>query len=165
MRFYKIINIGKTKRATEFLTEIGRVEKANQKKARDITPFEWKYFLTPGSSIYLVTQYLGFQPKERIEAPKGWKYDKKNPTILVCDKKTKKGRKNAKFLSSLPNYMYDEIYKILDIEEEIFMRFTLPSLVLSKDKKEIFLIIDRKYDLPSIDYKEVTKNHVDKMLK
>lgn len=167
MRIYKIINEKKFEGAKTFLAEVNRQGKENiDIVSNKVTPFKWKKCLVQPEGFQLLPTYMGFVPEtELTEVPEGWMYDKKFPTVLVPNKRTKIGKQAVKDIKALQNFAFYSVYLAIDIDVELTGKFTLPAYVVAKDNSEIYLVIDDRVKLEKKDFEEVTVSYVEEMTK
>ena len=167
MRFYKITDSETVLKALAFIERCDKLQKENEKKLKEIVPFEWVSYFGHGmgSGFNLLVDYEGFVPKNKaIIQVDGWKKNKDDNTVFVPNKVTKKGKEDAKKLSELNKVWYREVFDVIDIKQEDLRRFTVPRLFLSKDKTEIYFKTSFEQKIDVKRFEEVTLTYVESKL-
>lgn len=167
MRLYKIIDEKRKQDAVEFYNHLEEQRVANNKEIlANITCFEWDQYLGYQGGLQLLPTYTGFFPKQKLkQPPQGWKFHKDHSDCIMPDKRTKEGKRIAKQLDELVNYRFHTIYDKLNIIVHHNGRFTIPGLIMSHDKSEIYLKLDAKVELKKKDFEEVTLTYVKEKIK
>ncbi|WP_313265135.1 hypothetical protein [Sphingobacterium sp.] len=165
MRLWQIQNAKLLTKGKKLVTIIRKASAANNELIKSIVPFPHKGLFGYRNGWYLNTIITGVSIDPDQELPKGWRKRAKE-NIAVPDERTKEGKELANTFNSQIKVDYDLVPNSLGlILDNLYGKFTRPSIYMSRDKSEVYICLDDRYDLSEDpQFKEVLLSYVEKMI-